>query len=87
MKNLLQKFEFSKLSSSLLSGAYDIPYPQNVSPKRTMPPGLKAYLSLDEHKRPLQTRIHSEKFNFHKDEDWETDDYINLPLDEINRIM
>lgn len=77
---MLKNFKFSK---SLLHGiGEDVPFPQNAHPSSIVPPDIKSYLSLSPDGKPLRTKLLPADLNEPKEEDWETDDYIEIP--EIN---
>lgn len=85
---LPENFEFTKSSTLFLNGlGDDIPLSQNAHPNDLqLPPDLLLYLSLGPDGKPLQTTIRPDDINLHKEEDWETDDYIELPDDKLNEI-
>lgn len=86
---LPESFEFTKSSNLFLYGlGEDISVSQNAHPNDfQLPPDLLLYLSLGPDGKPLQTTIRPDDINLHNEEDWETEDYIELPEDKLNEII
>lgn len=57
----------------------DLPIPQNANPNKHMSLGLKHYLSLDTGGKPIKTKLTPADTIQTKNDEWETNDYIELP--------
>lgn len=75
---MLQNFKLTK--NTLLNGiGEDIPMPQNAFPSQKVPQELHSYLSLGPDGQPLQTSLLPGQVKPYPEEDWETQDYVDLP--------
>ncbi|XP_018574479.1 A disintegrin and metalloproteinase with thrombospondin motifs adt-2-like [Anoplophora glabripennis] len=70
---LPENFKFTKSEV----GGDDIPFSQNAHPLQEIPQEIKDYFSLGPNGKPIRTTLHSAKQP--KEEDWETNDYIEIP--------
>ncbi|CAH1116620.1 unnamed protein product [Phaedon cochleariae] len=71
---LPENFKFTK-SSDILE---DFSFLQNARPSLDIPQDIRDYLSLDQNGKPIKTTL-SEIDPKPKDEDWETNDYVEVP--------